>query len=71
MATAAAKRARIGVLGASGYTGAELVRLLIRHPAVELAASRSASSRDQLTGPVDPFLTLELGVFRQRASSPF
>jgi N-acetyl-gamma-glutamyl-phosphate reductase len=27
---------RIGVLGASGYTGAELVRLLLRHPLVEL-----------------------------------
>ena len=37
MATAAAKKARIGVLGASGYTGAELVRLLLRHPAVEIA----------------------------------
>jgi N-acetyl-gamma-glutamyl-phosphate reductase len=29
--------ARIGVLGASGYTGAELVRLLLRHPRVEIA----------------------------------
>jgi N-acetyl-gamma-glutamyl-phosphate reductase len=37
MATAADKKARIGVLGASGYTGAELVRLLIRHPGAELA----------------------------------
>jgi N-acetyl-gamma-glutamyl-phosphate reductase len=37
MATAAQTKARIGVLGASGYTGAELVRLLIRHPRVELA----------------------------------
>jgi N-acetyl-gamma-glutamyl-phosphate reductase len=32
-----ATKARIGVLGASGYTGAELVRLLIRHPHVEIA----------------------------------
>ena len=32
-----AKKARIGVLGASGYTGAELVRLLLRHPQVEIA----------------------------------
>ena len=27
---------RVGVLGASGYTGAELVRLLLRHPLVEI-----------------------------------
>ena len=37
MATAADKKAKIGVLGASGYTGAELVRLLLRHPRVEIA----------------------------------
>jgi N-acetyl-gamma-glutamyl-phosphate reductase len=30
-------KAKIGVLGASGYTGAELVRLLLRHQGVELA----------------------------------
>jgi N-acetyl-gamma-glutamyl-phosphate reductase len=29
-------RAKIGILGASGYTGAELLRLLIRHPRVEI-----------------------------------
>jgi len=32
-----ATKAKIGVLGASGYTGAELVRLLLRHPRVEIA----------------------------------
>jgi N-acetyl-gamma-glutamyl-phosphate reductase len=32
-----ASKVRIGVLGASGYTGAELVRLLLRHPRVEIA----------------------------------
>jgi N-acetyl-gamma-glutamyl-phosphate reductase len=32
-----ATKAKIGVLGASGYTGAELVRLLLRHPHVEIA----------------------------------
>jgi N-acetyl-gamma-glutamyl-phosphate reductase len=31
-----ADKAKIGVLGASGYTGSELVRLLLRHPKVEL-----------------------------------
>lgn len=30
-------KAKIGVLGASGYTGSELVRLLLRHPHVEIA----------------------------------
>ena len=40
-----ASKAKIGVLGASGYTGSELVRLLLRHPRVEIAlltAERSA-----------------------------
>jgi N-acetyl-gamma-glutamyl-phosphate reductase len=32
-----ANKAKIGVLGASGYTGAELVRLLLRHSGVEIA----------------------------------
>jgi N-acetyl-gamma-glutamyl-phosphate reductase len=32
-----AAKAKIGVLGASGYTGSELVRLLVRHPQVEIA----------------------------------
>ena len=30
-------KAKIGVLGASGYTGSELVRLLLRHPQAEIA----------------------------------
>jgi N-acetyl-gamma-glutamyl-phosphate reductase len=32
-----ATKAKIGVLGASGYTGADLVRLLLRHPRAEIA----------------------------------
>ena len=31
------KLAKVGVLGASGYTGSECVRLLLRHPQVEIA----------------------------------
>jgi N-acetyl-gamma-glutamyl-phosphate reductase len=30
-------KAKIGILGASGYTGAELLRLLIRHPRADIA----------------------------------
>src|SRR5215510_5401489 len=32
-----AGKVKVGVLGASGYTGAECVRLLLRHPQVEIA----------------------------------
>ncbi len=41
-------RARVAIVGASGYTGAELVRLLLGHPRVELtlvAAKRAAGQR--------------------------
>ena len=31
-------RIRVAILGASGYTGAELLRLLVRHPGVEIRA---------------------------------
>jgi len=32
----ASNKIRIGILGASGYTGAELIRLLARHPSAEM-----------------------------------
>ncbi|MFQ5503793.1 MAG: N-acetyl-gamma-glutamyl-phosphate reductase [Planctomycetota bacterium] len=40
-------RLRIGVLGASGFTGKECLRLLGRHPAAELAFTMSARSSEQ------------------------
>ena len=43
-----ATKAKVGVLGASGYTGAELVRMLLRHPRAELTlltAERSAGKK--------------------------
>jgi N-acetyl-gamma-glutamyl-phosphate reductase len=43
-----ASKAKIGVLGASGYTGSELVRMLLRHPRVDIAlltAERSAGKK--------------------------
>lgn len=40
---------RVGVVGGTGYTGVELMRLLARHPAVELQV---ATSREQAGRPV-------------------
>src|SRR5262245_26791462 len=36
MAAKSSAKAKVGVLGASGYTGSDLVRLLLRHPHVDL-----------------------------------
>src|SRR5262249_43597474 len=47
-------KAKIGVLGASGYTGAELLRLLIRHPRVEIALLTADRRAGQAMGEVFP-----------------
>lgn len=49
-----AEKKKIGILGASGYTGAELVRLLLRHPRVELAVLTADRRAGQLMGDVFP-----------------
>ena len=41
---------KIGILGASGYTGAELVRLLLRHPRVEIAVLTADRRAGQMMG---------------------
>ncbi|MGM4891873.1 N-acetyl-gamma-glutamyl-phosphate reductase [Tardiphaga sp. 839_C3_N1_4] len=45
---------KIGILGASGYTGAELVRLLLRHPKVELVLLTADRRAGQAMGDVFP-----------------
>jgi len=53
---APATRVPVAVLGATGYTGIELLRLLARHPAVELAFLSSEQYRDRSAADVYPFL---------------
>ncbi|MEW6173557.1 MAG: N-acetyl-gamma-glutamyl-phosphate reductase [Bacillota bacterium] len=48
---------KVGIIGATGYTGAELVRLLVRHPAVELTALTSRSYEGKRLSEVFPHLT--------------
>ncbi len=45
---------KIGILGASGYTGAELVRPLLRHPKVELELLTADRRAGQAMGEVFP-----------------
>ncbi len=46
--------AQVGVLGASGYTGAELLRLLLRHPKTEIKALTADRKAGQAMAAVFP-----------------
>lgn len=45
---------KVGVIGATGYTGVELVRLLARHPGVEIVGLTSQTYNEQSFGSVFP-----------------
>ncbi len=51
-----ADRLKIGILGASGYTGADLVRLAACHPNVEIALATANSHAGKQMGEVFPHL---------------
>jgi len=74
------KMVRIGVLGATGYTGLELIKILLRHPQAELVALTSrqegsvpvAEIHPQLTGRIDLALeNLSPGAVAERADCVF
>lgn len=48
------KTYRIGVIGASGYTGADLVRLALRHPAMEIVLLTASSHAGKPMAEVFP-----------------
>ena len=74
----ATQRLTVGIVGASGYTGEELVRVLARHPRVRLAevCSRSlagkavADEMPRLRGVVDPALAFSASSPEACAASP-
>lgn len=47
---------KVAILGASGYTGAELVRLISTHPEIEIAALTGDRKAGMAMGEVFPFL---------------
>ncbi|ELR73166.1 N-acetyl-gamma-glutamyl-phosphate reductase [Fulvivirga imtechensis AK7] len=46
---------KIGIIGATGYTGSELARILLHHPEVEIAAITSESRKGERFSEVHPF----------------
>lgn len=52
-------RARVAIVGATGYTGAELLRLLLQHPSVEITA---LYAREKLTPRVSTVLPALTGL---------
>jgi len=48
------KRIKTAIVGASGYTGMELVRILLNHPGVELVAATSRQESGRALGDVFP-----------------
>ena len=50
---------RVGILGAAGYTGGELIRLLLNHPEAEIVFANSESNAGNLMSDVHEGLTGE------------
>ncbi|RLE08273.1 N-acetyl-gamma-glutamyl-phosphate reductase [Candidatus Aerophobetes bacterium] len=51
---------KVSVIGATGYTGAELVRILSRHPEVELVSITSQTFAGKKISEIYPFLSTDL-----------
>ena len=49
---------RAAILGASGYVGGELMRLIAAHPAMEVGVAFGASNAGQQVAAVHPHLAL-------------
>src|SRR5438445_11828557 len=52
MTSDVSKKVNVGIVGASGYSGEELVRLLLSHPGVELTALTSRQYAGQTLAQV-------------------
>ena len=50
---------RVGIVGASGYTGADLVRLALRHPAMRITALTANSHAGKTMAEVFPHLAFD------------
>ncbi len=67
---AADPRYRVGVLGASGYIGAELLRLLADHPHLDVVALAASSNAGVRVGDLYPSLAAVYGDLRYGQPDP-
>lgn len=62
---------KVGIVGGTGYTGVELLRLLAQHPEVELAAITSRAEAGSAVADMFPSLRRRVGLcFSDPASAP-
>jgi N-acetyl-gamma-glutamyl-phosphate reductase len=61
---------KAGIVGASGYTGAELLRLLAGHPQIEVAVATAHSHAGQSVGEHTPSLAAAYSGLRYEAADP-
>ncbi len=54
---------KVGIIGGAGYTGGELIRLLVNHPAVEIVAIHSKSNAGNAVSAVHGDLLGETNLF--------
>lgn len=47
-----AKAIKVGIIGGAGYTGGELIRILLNHPVVEIVFVQSKSNAGNLLSKV-------------------
>jgi N-acetyl-gamma-glutamyl-phosphate reductase len=57
------KKIRVGIIGGAGYTGGELIRLLVNHPAVDITAIHSKSNAGNAVSADHGDLVDETGLF--------
>jgi N-acetyl-gamma-glutamyl-phosphate reductase len=55
-------KTKVGIIGATGYTGLELLRFLIRHPEIEITALTSQKYAGVEIGQVFPALTNQIQI---------
>jgi N-acetyl-gamma-glutamyl-phosphate reductase len=59
---------RVGILGASGYSALELMKILLRHPEVQITALTTRQSESRSVGDVHPQLAERLDVALENLS---